>query len=198
MRRRVAVALAAAVLLLTGCDSGVPGPGEAKIDVDTPALRDLKAATGVEQCAPGAGSDSGLPQQTLPCLGGGPAVDLAALEGPVILNLWASNCGPCRKEMPALQDFYERYGDRVGVIGVDYQDRQPAAALELAGRSGVTYPLVADPGGDLNGADPIPVIRGIPIFVLLGADGEVSVAAGGVDSAADVVDLVRTKLGIDL
>ena len=60
--------------------------------------------------------------------------------------------------MPALQEFYETYGDQVDVVGIDYQDTQPRAALELAA-VGVTYPLVADPGGDINAADPISVIR---------------------------------------
>jgi thiol-disulfide isomerase/thioredoxin len=191
MSRALAVAGAVALtalLALTGCnaDDLPASPGQAHVDVDTPALRQLKSEAAVEDCAPGRGADTGLPDLTLPCLGGGPEVDLASLEGPVILNLWASNCGPCRQEMPALQDFYEKYGDRVHVLGVDYQDRQPAAALELAKRSGVRYPLVADPGGDLNAADPVPVIIGIPYFVFLDADGDVSVAIGGVDSVDDL------------
>jgi thiol-disulfide isomerase/thioredoxin len=198
MRLLRPAALAAAVLLLAGCNADdVRPPGRSSIDVDTPALVELKRQTDVADCAPGTASDAGLPDLTLPCLGGGPDVDLASLEGPLVLNLWASNCGPCRVEMPAIQEFHERYGDRVGVLGVDYQDPQPAAALQLAKRSGVTYPLVADPGGDINANSPVPVIRGIPVFVFVTADGDVSTVPGGIDSADELVELAQQH-GIEL
>ncbi len=199
MRHALPAALVAAVLLLSGCTDDQPAsPGASKIDVDTTELRELKAETAVEECAPGDATDGGLPDLTLPCLGGGPDVDLASLEGPLVVNLWASWCGPCKKEMPALQEFYERYGDQVGVLGVDYQDVQPDAALELAGRLGVTYPLVADPGGDLNARDPLPVIRGVPWLVFLDAEGEVDLVPGGVEDTAELVELANEHLGTDL
>lgn len=198
MRRLLPAALAAALLLLSACSDDPAPPGESKVDVDTPRLREIKADTAVEECAPGDGTDGGLPDLTLPCLGGGPDVDLASLEGPLVVNLWASWCGPCKKEMPALQDFYEQYGDQVGVLGINYQDQQPAAAIELAGDLGVSYPLVADPGGDLNARDPLPVIRGVPWLVFLDADGGVELVPGGVDDVDELVELANEHLGTDL
>jgi thiol-disulfide isomerase/thioredoxin len=201
MRRPGALALAAVLLALTGCGpDDVPAPGEATIDVDTPRLRDMKQAAGVEACSPGAGShvEGGLPELTLPCLGGGEAVDLATLKGPMVINLWQAYCGPCRTEMPALQDFYERYGDRVPVLGIDYLDVQPEAALKLVQRSGVTYPLLADPGGDLDRRDGFPPVLGLPYLVFVGADGSLDVQAGGIDSADELVHLVSQHLGVDL
>ena len=197
MRHRLAAALVAAVLTLTACDD-VSEPGASNVDVGTPELAEIKRATDVPDCVPGDGDDGGLPALTLPCLGGGEAVDLSTLEGPMVINLWASWCGPCRKEMPALQEFHERYAARVPVLGIDYQDQQPAAALELARKSGVSYPLLADPGGDLNAQDPVPVIRGLPHLLFLAEDGELSIESGGVDSADELADLVREHLGIDL
>jgi len=198
MRRALSAALVAAVLMLTACDPEASEPGGSNVDVDTPALVKLKQQTDVADCAPGDGTDGGLPDLTLPCLGGGPDVDLAGLQGPMVINLWASWCGPCRKEMPALQDFHEQYADQVPVLGIDYQDQQPAAALDLAASSGVTYPLLADPGGDLNAQDPLPAIRGLPYLLFLDADGELTVVPGGIESADDLVDLVGENLGIDL
>jgi thiol-disulfide isomerase/thioredoxin len=197
--RRVLAALAA-VLLLGGCTGDeVPSPGEARIDVDTPALRAIKHSAGIEDCSEGTSSGGGLPAVTLPCLGGGPDVDLSTLQGPMIVNLWQAFCKPCRTEMPALQRFHETYGDQVTVIGVDSTDTQPKAALEFAKRVGVTYPLLADPNGDLSNADPFPFIRGYPYLAIVDADGElVYQQLGGVQSYDELVDLVDEHLGTDL
>jgi len=191
-----------ALATAAGCgSSSLPSPpGEARIDVNTPALAALKKAAGVEDCTPGDATpvDGGLPAVTLPCFGGGPDVDLATLRGPLVVNLFASWCAPCRKEMPVLQQFYEKYGDRVGVIGVDYTDSQTEPAMELVQRSGVTYPLLADPQSRLQGAAPFPNRMGVPLFAFVAADGTVSIATGGVDSVAEMVDLADQHLGTHL
>ncbi len=198
MRRLLPAALIAAALLLGGCGSDAAAPGEAKVDVDTPALRAIKQDAGIEDCRPGT-ADGGLPELTLPCLGGGPDVDLATLQGPMIINLWQSFCGPCRKEMPALQEFHEQYADQVPVLGIDSADVQPQAALEFAQKVGVTYPLLADPGADLSGLAPFPLIRGYPYLAIIDADGELAYQQfGGVDNYPELVDLVNTHLGTDL
>jgi thiol-disulfide isomerase/thioredoxin len=194
--RRALVALAAAVLLASGCDDVAP-PSSSDVDVDTPSLREQKADAGVEPCAEGDGG--GLPSLTLPCLGGGDDVDLASLGGPLLINLWASNCGPCVKEMPALQRFHERYGDEVGVLGIDVVDTQPEAALALMQRTGATYPSLADPGGTLYDDRDLDLGQGLPQFLLLDADGELAHrAAGGLDSLAEVVALVEDNLQVRL
>ncbi|MDI6910540.1 TlpA disulfide reductase family protein [Nocardioides sp.] len=203
MRRVLLAALAVALLVLSACDStDLPKPpGQAKVDVDTPALRAIRADAGIEPCRPGAGApvDGGLPDVTLSCLGGGADVELASLRGPVVVNLWASWCGPCRREMPIYQQFYERYGDRVGVVGIDYNDVQPQAALELARTTGVTYPLLADPGSSLEGTDAFPTIPGLPWVVLVDADGEVVHKQPiEITSVDQLVDLVDEHLGTDL
>lgn len=203
--RRALVAAAAAVLVLSGCAaSSSPStfglPGQADVDVDTPQLRLLKKQAGVERCAPGDAEAvaDGLPDITLPCLGGGPDVTLSTLRGPLVVNLWASWCGPCRKEMPVLQRFHEQYADRVALVGVDFEDPQTDAAFALVQKSGVTYPLLADPQGVLQGAAPFPGRMGLPLFAFVGEDGTVELAAGGVESLDEMVGLVDEHLGTDL
>lgn len=199
MRQRSLGVALAALLLLTGC-SGAPqisAPNESNVKVDTPAYRVLKKQAGIEDCPPAATTDGGLPATSLPCLGGGRRVDLSTLRGPLVLNFWYAGCGPCRKEMPALASFYATYGHRVPVLGIDSVDTMPGAALDLAKRSRVTYPLVADPGGDLQGTDLS--VRGYPSFYFLTADGHLDgPVAGGVHSVDEVVALVQQHLGITL
>lgn len=201
--RRIVVALVAG-LVLTGC-GGAEDPGlvptRAQIDVDTPELREMKQAAGVEACAPGDGDpvDGGLPDLTLPCLGGGHDVDLSSLRGPMVVNLWASWCGPCRQEMPILQDFHAKYGDRVRVLGIDYQDVQTDAAMDLVRQTGATYPLLADPQSDLSGAAPFPALRGLPFLALVDADGRVAHQEFTiVESRQQLVELVNRHLGTSL
>jgi thiol-disulfide isomerase/thioredoxin len=207
MRRTTPVAvLAAALLSLTACAGGAGGdgsgrPGRAQVDVDTPQLARARQAAGIADCAPGSGTavDGGLPAVTLPCLGGGPDVDLSTLEGPIVVNLWASWCGPCRHELPFYQAFSEKHGDRVPVLGVDYQDTQPAAALELARDTGVTYPLLADPQGALDGATPLPRVAGLPFLALVDGEGRVVHREYvEIESERQLTDLVEKYLEVDL
>jgi len=83
---------------------------------------------------------------SLPALGHpGQRVSLAAFAGrPVIINFFASWCGPCKRETPALARFYRRAGGRITVIGVDSND-QPGPAMRFVHSSGVRYPVGVDP-----------------------------------------------------
>jgi thiol-disulfide isomerase/thioredoxin len=201
---RIAAALAAVALttVLSGCDDHespiIPGPGPSKVKVDTADLRALKAQIGMEDCAPGPGGGD-LPDITLACLGGGTSVDLDSLKGPMVLSLWQAGCAPCRKEMPALQAFDDEYGDRVPVLGIDFADQYPGSALQEAGRRQVTYPSLADPGGDLQGFDEFAKIPGMPTMYFVDSSGKIAYQrSGGVDSADEVADLVREHLGVAL
>ena len=199
-----AVLLAVSLTVLAACTStgrqiDVRPPD---VDVDTPALREAKARIGMQDCEPGTGEpvEDGLPELTLPCLGGGPDVELSSLRGPMVINLWQAFCEPCREEMPALEAFHQQYADRVAVVGVDFNDVHPDGALALAEETGATYPSIADPGGELMAEDTFAIgRRGLPAFVFVDADGAVvGQHSGGVDSVADVEQLVDTYLGIDL
>ncbi len=194
------LALVLAVLLLGGCTSDPEPPGQAGVDVDTPQLRQAKAEAGVADCPAGDGSavEGGLPDVTLPCLGGGRPVELGSLRGPLVVNLWASWCAPCREEMPVLQRFHEQYGDRVPIVGVDYEDVQVEAAMDLVRETGVTYPLLADPQSLLQGAAPFPGRMGLPMFAFVDADGRAEVVAGGVGSLPELTAMVEEQLGVRL
>lgn len=193
MRRSVLAAVSAA-LLLGACGDDTP-PRAERLQSD--GGRTL-AAPVCPPTPPRDAVDGGLPELSLPCLGDGPDVNLADLRGPMVVNLWASWCGPCREEMPLLQAFHERYGERVPVLGIDWQDPQEDSALELAADSGVTYPLVADVEGNLGSVDGMP-IRGLPGIVLIDADGRVAYRnLEVIETEQDLVDLVDEHLGVAL
>lgn len=86
-----------------------------------------------------------MPPLDLPALGSERRITGATLEGkPIVLNLWASWCEPCRAEMPLLQEAHRRYeAEGLIVLGIDVED-VPLAAEELAAELGITYPLAED------------------------------------------------------
>jgi thiol-disulfide isomerase/thioredoxin len=116
------------------------------------------------------GGSAGLPALRLPCLVGGQEVTLDDLGGrPVLVNLWASWCAPCREEMPLLQAAYERFGDRIGFLGVNTQDTRPAAVSLLADLD-VTYAHVVDEDKALLTELAAP---GLPVTLAVAADGRI-------------------------
>ncbi len=104
------------------------------------------------------------------CLGSAASVDLAAaLSGkPTLINLWASWCGPCREEIPAL-DAYANEPDSVRVVGINVQD-DPVAALGLLTGLGVGYASFVDTG-DVRRALSVPAV--LPLSFLVQPDGSV-------------------------
>ena len=75
---------------------------------------------------------------------------IAALRGyPVVVNQWASWCGPCRAEFPWFQKASAKYGKRVAFLGVDSQDSDDAAKTFL-GEAPVPYPSYTDPNKDIG------------------------------------------------
>jgi cytochrome c biogenesis protein CcmG/thiol:disulfide interchange protein DsbE len=67
----------------------------------------------------------------------------------VVVNIWASWCGPCIAEAPGLAQLAKHYGDRVQFLGVDIED-QTTPARAFIEKYGWTYPSVADPQGEIK------------------------------------------------
>jgi len=193
--RGVGALLGAAVLAGCTAEPVTAPPLQSRVEVDTPALRQVKAEIGVEPCPEVDGRRSDLPELVLPCLGGGRDVSLAAIEGPAVVSMWASWCGPCREELPLLQRLHEEAGDGLTVLGVDYQDPRPDWALGLLAETGARFPQVADPGGSL--ADEYR-FRGLPVVLLVAEDGQVTPEVGEVESYSELGALVEEHTGVSL
>ncbi|MBE6878252.1 MAG: TlpA family protein disulfide reductase [Ruminococcaceae bacterium] len=78
----------------------------------------------------------------------GNAVNLSDFYGkPLIINFWASWCGPCQMEMPEFQSAYEEYGDEINFVIVDMTDGQRETvekASSFIAENGYTFPVYYD------------------------------------------------------
>jgi cytochrome c biogenesis protein CcmG, thiol:disulfide interchange protein DsbE len=95
---------------------------------------------------------------------------IAQLRGyPVVVNQWASWCGPCRLEFPYFQRLSARYGKRVAFLGVDSQDSDDAARTFLS-EEPVPYPSYVDPDKEIGAV--LKATRGLPDTSYYSATGE--------------------------
>jgi len=94
-----------------------------------------------------------VPDRELPVLGGEGTGSIADYRGRwVLVNLWASWCGPCRKEAPELERFSRRFRERgVTVLGIDVQDNSDDA-LAFLDEFGATYPQLRSVGNERSAA----------------------------------------------
>jgi len=130
------------------------------------------------------------PDFTLDTLGGESAT-LSAYRGKVVIvNLWASWCGPCRAEMPAIQKVYTANRERgleVLAVNSTFQDSQ-ADAQEFAQNSGLTFPILLDRDGAVSKRY---LLRALPSTFFIDRKGVIrSVVFGGPMTEA----LVQTKI----
>jgi cytochrome c biogenesis protein CcmG, thiol:disulfide interchange protein DsbE len=133
-----------------------------------------------------------LPDVTLVSLTGGEDVDLGELRGPVVVNLWAQWCKPCKRELPIYQEFFAAHGDTVGVLGVDWQDVQLDLARDLAKSSGLTFPLVVDDKPEIRA-------NGLPKLILVDESGTVAHEEYvEITSLEQLKELVEEHLGVVL
>jgi len=104
-------------------------------------------SSGGSPAASSAGTPMAAAAFSLPALGGasGQHVALSGYAGkPVVVNLFASWCGPCKTETPRLAAFYRAEHGKVAIVGLDENDTQ-ANGLAFVRADKVTYPVGFDP-----------------------------------------------------
>ena len=177
----IAVALVAALLV-----SGLREASRNRTEASDGKSFDLAAAR--EQLAGAPAPLAALHERSNRLLDGGPRAlkrQLAALEGhPVVINKWASWCGPCRAEAPILQSQAVEHGRRVAFIGVDWRD-STAEAREFLDGHPLPFPSFEDRDGKIAEALELP--NNIPVTLFLDARGEVAyLHQGGYRSEEDL------------
>ena len=112
---------------------------------------------------------------------------------PVVVNLWASWCTPCRSEFPIFQTTAVDYGKRVGFLGVLIQDKRPAAEKFLR-EYPLTYPSIDDPRRDVF--DDLKA-AGVPTTAFFDRKGKLAFLHQGVyRSSDDLHQDIRQYLGV--
>lgn len=115
---------------------------------------------------------------------GGKKVTVAALKGKVVIvDFWATWCGPCKEEMPVLQKLYAKYGKQgLVVVGVSV-DRESSKLKKYLSNLGVTFPVVHD--GEHAVTERYEPAK-MPSSFIIGRDGKVKFVHPGF-SAKDAV-----------
>lgn len=148
--------------------AAAPPPGSPS--ATDPALR---RAASLAPCAPPSappGAVAALAGATGTCMADGSPTNLgAATAGPALVNVWASWCGPCRVELPVLQE-YSRQPGALRVVGVQV-DSAESDGLDLFRLLGVHVPSVHDDTGRIGAALKVPYA--LPASYVITATGEV-------------------------
>ena len=120
-----------------------------------------------------------LPDSTVQNLQGDDIAISSLVGHPMVINIWGSTCGPCKKELPAFAAAHLQYGDTVRFVGIDYlpaSDREEAFARD----KGVQYELLYDGNGEfVNDVG----VAAFPVTLFVNADGRIIRQTGQLDEA---------------
>jgi thiol-disulfide isomerase/thioredoxin len=170
------IATIALALALTACGSSQPATTPSSLDAG-----DVTVASESTLIDKGSGrpANGEIAPDFSYTLADGNVQKLSELRGKrVVVNFWATWCLPCREEMPELQQVANENSDLV-VLGVN-RNEAPAAIAEFGNEVGVTFPLIADPAGDIG--DRYRAIS-LPITYFINSDGTInSSQLGGLSS----------------
>mgnify|MGYP001823856675 CR=1 FL=1 len=139
--------------------------------------------------SPGAGA---LPELELESLDGG-TIDLAAeRDTPLVLNLWATWCAPCRRELPAFDQVSSATAGDVTIIGVNQGDDLDAAGA-MIDELGIDFPQAVDSSSELSREL---AITSMPSTVFVSASGEVVETHAGELNVDQLTALIEDHLGV--
>jgi len=120
-------------------------------------------------------------------------VQLASFKGKVILlNFWATWCGPCRAEIPALIDLQSRYPDDLVVLGFSVDDTVDKLK-PYAAQYKINYPVLVGNGRE-DVQDAFGPLWGIPVSVIIGRDGRIAKKHSGIGTKEQFEQEIKALL----
>ena len=187
-------------LLLVAVAAGAAGLlagrwyGNSPLQDSSPGQRILRAVADTAAPSPPAGVQPARPGDPMPAIHlpalDGKIVELAAIAPgrPLLINVWASWCGPCVEEMPELQRFAQAQGDAgVQVVGLALDT--PDGVRDFLARIPVDYPIVLDTPGPADASVRLGDTAGLlPYSVLVDADRHVAKQKLGPFAAGEIDD----------
>ncbi len=127
--------------------------------------------------------------------GTGESVSLSSkFGGPVVLNFWATWCGPCQSEMPAFDAMHKKYGDKVTFMMIDLTDGARdtvASAAKFIKERGYSFPVYFDT--TLSAANAYGAYS-IPLSVFINKNGEIVTTHTGAMDEATLENYIKTIL----
>ena len=134
-----------------------------------------------------------VPEVSGPALGSEETLSSKGFPGRiVVINVWGSWCGPCRKEAPGLQAASAETAATAQFLGINTKDLDPAPAEAFVRANKITYPSIYDPSGRtlLNFAGDLPP-SAIPSTLILDRDGRLAVRILGEISTITLVTMIN-------
>ena len=153
---KIFASLLIASLTLTGCankdPNALPNDGIVKECSEIKVAKQVK--TGIE----------------LECLGTGKQTLLqSSLRGPMLINVYGSWCWPCRQEIPYFREFYEKYQNQVGLVGIAVEEVKKSDTTDFIKSMGIKWPSLYDPDGRTR----LNFGMGVPVTLFVDAKGKV-------------------------
>jgi peroxiredoxin len=162
-------------------DANGNASGSAAIESDSPAAQNLPDLRGKQ-----------APTFTLKTIDG-KTVSLSDYKGKaVLLNFWATWCGPCKLEMPWLIELQKKYSAQgFTVLGISEDDGSPKDVSDFAAKMNVNYPILM---ANDNVSKAYGGIDYLPTSYYIGRDGKVVVEIGGIISQSEIDANIRKIL----
>lgn len=124
----------------------------------------------------------------------GSTVTLSDLKGkPVLINFWATWCGPCVMEMPAFERLMEDYGDEISLVAVNCGD-DAETVKDFVEENGFTFPIALDEDFEITMTYPS---NGIPYTVIVDSEGVITHISTGASDADTMYEQYREALGLE-
>ena len=81
------------------------------------------------------------------CLDSSPGVNVAAIKGPAIINVWGSWCDPCKEELKYFSEYFQTKDPQIQLIGVDVEEKRIEDGRMFARTNGIMWPNLYDADG---------------------------------------------------